>query len=180
LKYRNRKNKAMSDAKVNKIIDTLLDEGDEETYAIVAIMLGTGARISEVLAMDEEDIGRLMIVRKKKAEKEKTRTRSFWIAKVGRIVWFNRCIDDGVKVCFRLHRKTVWKRCKALGFEPHQCRHTYATNLLKSGVPLGEIMEALGHDDMRSTIVYCGRYMNARQMREALEMIISGVKPEKM
>jgi site-specific recombinase XerD len=37
---------------------------------------------------------------------------------------------------------------------PHRFRHTFATGLLRSGVDIRVIKEALGHEDIKSTVIY--------------------------
>ena len=37
---------------------------------------------------------------------------------------------------------------------PHRFRHTYATKLLESGVDVRVVKELLGHEDIKSTVVY--------------------------
>jgi integrase/recombinase XerD len=37
---------------------------------------------------------------------------------------------------------------------PHRFRHTYATRLLENGVDLRIVKELLGHEDIKSTVVY--------------------------
>jgi integrase/recombinase XerD len=37
---------------------------------------------------------------------------------------------------------------------PHRFRHTYATRLLRAGVDIRLVKELLGHEDIKSTVVY--------------------------
>jgi site-specific recombinase XerD len=37
---------------------------------------------------------------------------------------------------------------------PHRFRHTYATRLLEAGVDVRVVKELLGHEDIKSTVVY--------------------------
>jgi site-specific recombinase XerD len=45
-------------------------------------------------------------------------------------------------------------------------RHTYAQNLLESGVTIFEIMEMMGHDKIESTKVYL--HIHVKLMRKVL------------
>jgi len=45
-------------------------------------------------------------------------------------------------------------------------RHTYAQNLLESGVTIFEIMEMMGHDKIESTKVYL--HVHVKLMRKVL------------
>ena len=37
---------------------------------------------------------------------------------------------------------------------PHRFRHTYATRLLRAGVDIRLVKELLGHEDIKSTVIY--------------------------
>ena len=37
---------------------------------------------------------------------------------------------------------------------PHDCRHTFAANLARAGVPLPAIKELLGHSSIQTTMIY--------------------------
>ena len=54
--------------------------------------------------------------------------------------------------------KSAWKSaCKSANihdFRVHDLRHTYCTNLLESGANLAEVMELIGHNDIRMTKRY--------------------------
>ncbi|MBE0467620.1 MAG: tyrosine-type recombinase/integrase, partial [Candidatus Desulforudis sp.] len=41
-----------------------------------------------------------------------------------------------------------------IDFHAHRCRHTFATELLRRGVPLDVVQEALGHADINTTRTY--------------------------
>ena len=60
----------------------------------------------------------------------------------------------------RLHRQNFWTIVKAIGSaagidtHPHALKHSLATHLVGADVNLGKVQQALGHADIRSTMVY--------------------------
>jgi integrase/recombinase XerD len=54
---------------------------------------------------------------------------------------------------------------------PHTLRHTYATRLLKQGVPMAEVQKLLGHESIEVTVdVY--HHMDLEQAREAINTVL--------
>ena len=62
----------------------------------------------------------------------------------------------------RLGMHGVERRIRDLGkkagieysVHPHRFRHTFATNMLHRGMPVEEVQKLLGHDDMKTTLIY--------------------------
>ncbi len=62
----------------------------------------------------------------------------------------------------RLRRRT------GIGFDPHWCRHTAATRMLRDGVPIEVVSKLLGHADMTTTSSVYG-HLTMEDARRALE-----------
>jgi integrase/recombinase XerD len=62
----------------------------------------------------------------------------------------------------RLRRRT------GIGFDPHWCRHTAATRMLRDGVPIEVVSELLGHADLTTTSSVYG-HLTVEDARKALE-----------
>lgn len=64
----------------------------------------------------------------------------------------------GLELSYESLSKMVKRACKKAGIEknvtPHALRHTYATNLLRRGVPITTIKDALGHESIETTQIY--------------------------
>ncbi len=60
----------------------------------------------------------------------------------------------------RLHRQNFWRIANELGKQagfdvhPHQLKHSLATHLIAADVNVAKVQQALGHADIRSTMVY--------------------------
>jgi integrase len=62
----------------------------------------------------------------------------------------------------------MWLACKAAGIEPmtfHGLRHTYASELVRRGVPLMMVAQQLGHRDTRMVEMHYGHLQLARRSR---------------
>ena len=62
----------------------------------------------------------------------------------------------------RLRRRT------GIGFDPHWCRHTAATRMLRDGVPIEVVSKLLGHADLTITASVYG-HLTVEDARKALE-----------
>lgn len=51
----------------------------------------------------------------------------------------------------------------------HILRHSFASNMIKKGVPLPYLQKLLGHSDLRVTSIYIHQDIN--ELREAMELI---------
>ncbi len=61
------------------------------------------------------------------------------------------------------------KRLKMTQFKLHSLRHTFATNLVSAGVDILAVKELLGHQDIRTSMVYAKA--NTETLRNAVELL---------
>ena len=135
--------------------------------ALVALMLGSGLRGAEALALDWADLdlqsGRLWVRHGKG-----NRDRIVWLP-AGALdilgAWRVRttydrvfCTRDGAPLQTRYVRRAI-KRAGvraglALDVHPHMLRHTFATLLYRATLDLRIVQRALGHTDIRHTTIY--------------------------
>ena len=68
--------------------------------------------------------------------------------------------SDGIYQRYGMHgvERMIRTYGKNAGIEydihPHRFRHTFATNMLHRGMPVEEVQKLLGHDDMKTTLIY--------------------------
>jgi integrase/recombinase XerD len=134
--------------------------------ALVEVLLGTGARISEVLGLDRHDVDLQRREAKILGKGGKPRVLFFtdraleWLERrrdvdealfVTRRSRPRRLSYDAVKTSFRRvgRRAPLRKTVTA-----HVLRHTVATTLLFNGCPIGHIKELLGHERLETTCRY--------------------------
>lgn len=131
----------------------------------VYLFLYTGLRLAEVAALTWADIdleeGMLMVQEGKGGKARTVPIHPRLAAELsqvtdrrpGRAVIGRR---DGSA----MHPKSVaeiftrWLRARGVELTPHQLRHTFASTMLRAGVPLPDIQNALGHSSLETTQMY--------------------------
>ena len=138
--------------------------------ALVEVLLGTGARISEVLSLDRRDVDsrsrEVKIIGKGKKQRVLffTERAIEWLGRylesrrddepslfVAGGSQPRRLIYDAVKTVFHRFARRARLKKKVTA---HVLRHTVATTLLFNGCPIGHIKELLGHERLDTTCRY--------------------------
>ncbi|HIV02403.1 MAG TPA: site-specific tyrosine recombinase XerD [Candidatus Aphodoplasma excrementigallinarum] len=140
--------------------------------AMLELLYATGIRVSELIALDLDDLNISMGFLKCQSGRER-------VIPLGSIA-LNACVeyienargllvrDENEKALFvncnghRLTRQGFWKIVKQYKSQagikgeltPHTLRHSFAAHLLENGADLKSIQEMLGHSDISSTQVY--------------------------
>ena len=174
--------KALSMDQVEPLLaapDTSTVEGLRDA-ALLELLYGTGARVSEVCALDVDDIrpvlddpdlGLRLIG---KGDKERIVPLGSYAAKAvdawlirGRPAWAE--IGNGEHALLlntrgrRLSRQSAWAVIRRAGeaagldvehLSPHSLRHSYATHLLDGGADVRVVQELLGHSSVTTTQIY--------------------------
>lgn len=174
--------KALSMDQVESLLaapDTSTVEGLRDS-ALLELLYGTGARVSEVCALDVDDIrpvlddpdlGLRLIG---KGDKERIVPLGSYAAKAvdawlirGRPAWAE--IGNGEHALLlntrgrRLSRQSAWAVIRRAGeaagldvehLSPHSLRHSYATHLLDGGADVRVVQELLGHSSVTTTQIY--------------------------
>jgi integrase/recombinase XerD len=142
--------------------------------ALLELMYATGARVSEVLALDLDDLIDPTLVRLfGKGSKERVvpvgsfaqRALEAYLVRVrpGLVA-----LGKGTPALFlnqrggRLSRQSAWQVISAAGklaglgdeVSPHTLRHSFATHLLEGGADVRVVQELLGHSSVATTQIY--------------------------
>ena len=172
--------KALTIAEVSDLIAAAKSPGNPQALresAILELLYGTGARISEIVALNVNDVmkidgGEVSSLRLSgKGGKER-------VVPIGRYArealdqYLVRVRPNLVNVdreaLFlndrggRLSRQSMWKmvadaakRAKiSVDVSPHSLRHSYATHLLDGGADVRVVQELLGHSSVTTTQIY--------------------------
>lgn len=159
--------------------DTSTVEGLRDV-ALLELLYGTGARVSEVCALDVDDIRRVLddpdlgLRLIGKGDKERIVPLGSYAAKAvdawlirGRPAWAE--IGNGEHALLlntrgrRLSRQSAWAVIRRAGeaagldvehLSPHSLRHSYATHLLDGGADVRVVQELLGHSSVTTTQIY--------------------------
>ncbi|RPH61993.1 MAG: recombinase [Chloroflexi bacterium] len=147
--------------------------GRQRDASLVIFLLNTGLRLAELLALQLDDVeiserkGRVL-VRQGKNNRERSvplnaaarKALQDWLnvrpQKETRFIWI--AVEDESE---RLTPRSVQRVLKRLGQEagipdlhPHLARHTFARNLVDSGVGLEKVARLLGHSNLNTTRIY--------------------------
>lgn len=171
--------KALTISQVEQLLAAAGPEPDDETAdtlrlrdrALLELLYATGSRVSEVTALDLDELIQQDMVRVRgKGSKER-------VVPIGRFA--QRALEaylvrsrpvlsarGSTPALFlnqrggRLSRQSVWeiiqKAGEACGIEvsPHSMRHSFATHLLEGGADVRVVQELLGHSSVATTQIY--------------------------
>lgn len=140
---------------------------DLKERAMIDLMLSTGCRIGELEKMDRKDINGDEMVVYGKGSKER------WVYLNAKALFslgeYLKTRDDDNPALFVSDQKPH-ARLKISGFEirlrklgreigvdnvhPHRFRHTAATMALNRGMPIEQVQQMLGHEQIATTLIY--------------------------
>lgn len=141
--------------------------------AMLEVMYATGMRVSELLALDMDDVN-LELGYIQCSNSRKTRAIPLYPAALNALELYIKDVRTSMladlreKALFvniggvRMSRQGFWKILKhyqiKAGIEteitPHTLRHSFAVHLLENGADLNSVQELMGHSDISSTQLY--------------------------
>lgn len=142
----------------------------ERDLALIEFLYSTGVRVSELVALNRQDIdfyGKNVVVYGKGSKERETyltatsclhlkaylnsRSDSNEALFVSARAPHTRLTVAGVEKMLR----RIGKDAGVQKVHPHRFRRTMATNVLKKGMALEEVKELLGHTKLDTTMIYC-------------------------
>ncbi|AXE38568.1 site-specific tyrosine recombinase XerD [Acidipropionibacterium virtanenii] len=176
-------------------VEALLESCDTTTVeglrdrALLELLYGTGARISEICALDVDDLTAVIADPRSglrlvgKGDKERivplgayaVEAVQAWLVR-GRPGWAGRGTAGAALLLNsrggRLSRQSAWAVLQRAGrragtgehLSPHSLRHSYATHLLDGGADVRVVQELLGHASVTTTQIYT--LVTAEHLRE--------------
>lgn len=141
--------------------------------AMLEVMYATGVRVSELLALDVDDVNLDQGIIKCNSAK-KNRIVPLYPAALRSLTVYMQQVRDSLVVDsmeralfvnvsgVRMSRQGFWKILKHYQqmaqidkeITPHTLRHSFAVHLLENGADLGSVQELMGHCDISSTQLY--------------------------
>jgi site-specific recombinase XerD len=156
-------------------------------YALLAVLLSTGRRLSEVAGLEMRDLepagGSLVLVFRRCKGGKVQRDALPAPARVALLAWIRACYGDGVQTGRQDDERPIWtvlvrgqhygKRLgiqgiadvckKRLGTSKvHATRHSFSHAMAAAGAPVAEIQARLGHASLATT----GRYLASLKQAE--------------
>lgn len=182
--------KALSVDEVQRLLDSIGRDTAEglRDACLLELLYGTGARISEIVALDVDDVGN--------RDDPDARLRLFGKGSKERLVPLGSYARDAIDAWLvrgrpayaakgggtpalllntrgaRLSRQSAWNILQARASDagltqqvsPHSLRHSFATHLLDGGADIRVVQELLGHASVTTTQIYTE--VTAEHLRE--------------
>lgn len=163
-----------------KLDQTIIGKRD---YAVIALLLATGIRRSEAIAITIDDYNTrtgVLNIQAGKGDKQRTaylNTESRlvvrqWLAERGRLPGslFNPVTKTGTILNKALSSQTIYdiikqrsEQAKIEQVRPHDLRRTFVTHLLDAGVDINTTRQLVGHSDIQTTARYDCRDQKSQQ-----------------
>lgn len=137
----------------------------------LSLLIFTGARKSEIIALDWKDIdfkNQTVTIRKGKGKKERIIPLAEHLA-IALVHYYSERhpkLSDPILISDKNRRisstdfqqlfQRYIKKCglDGKGYTPHKCRHSLASLLVQQGVDILVVAKMLGHEDLNSTKIY--------------------------
>ncbi len=179
--------KALTIKEVSSLIDATIREGDPislRDHAMIELLYGTGARVSEIVGIDINDFAQSEVdgsaittlkLRGKGSKERIVPLGSFaksaldaYLVRIRPVLLAKSKSSRAETALFlnqrgsRLSRQSAWQvisdAADATGLtgkvSPHVFRHSYATHLLDGGADIRVVQELLGHASVTTTQIY--------------------------
>ena len=152
-----------------KIIDGLMAVQNSKHRCLLLLAYSAGMRVSEVVSLQITDINsdRMQIhIKSAKGKKDRMVTLSTTILGLLRkyyllykpTTWLFDGQYPGEHISSRCAQQVFKDAYKKLGLPPncsfHSLRHSFATHLLENGTDITYIQKLLGHNDIKTTLIY--------------------------
>lgn len=165
IKYPTEKRTPFSDTEIDALRSACRNKKER---AIIEMLLSTGARISELVALDIEDINftaRSVKIRHGKGDKARTTYATPVAIKRLKEYLSERSDENTAAFANRQGERitpggvrkilnTIGDRAKVENVHPHRFRRTMATGLAARGMDVQEVSKLLGHSNLNTTMVY--------------------------
>ena len=179
--------KTLSVEKVIEVIESIssTDANTSRNKLIFEFLYGTGARISELVNTDLDDIdieSNIVKIRFGKGSKQRIIPlgKQLKIAINSYLTRERNALVSSKKSCnslllnsrgARLSRQSIWEVINKIALQnnlaeltPHTLRHAFATHLLEGGADVRVVQELLGHSSVNTTQIYT--HITVERLRE--------------
>jgi integrase len=148
------------------LLKTCYESDNPYLYTFVVLLLSTGCRYNEIRCLKWTDVdlfqGKITITKSKNSDVRSIPIRGMALELLRNLATQNPSIGyvfpsphvHSRPIELRRAFRTAIKRAGLRNFRGHDCRHSYATEMLAQGLSLGEIGHLLGHRSISMTRRY--------------------------
>ena len=150
-----------------------------ESYYIISCLIDLGCRVSELLGLEKRyvDFGNNQInFNERKNDNAVAVPMTDRVKKIMKLYCNNKRDFDRVFILEYDQLNGIWQDArKSLGYADkkfytlHLCRHTTASRLVQRGVPLLLVKDWLGHEDIKTTMIYA--HLQPRALHSVVEVL---------
>lgn len=177
----NARQRYLTEDECERLLASCVESRNPYLYSVVVLALGTGMRRGELLGLRWDDVNfKDRVITLKKTKNGSVRCiplveMTFHILKTMHdsetIIDTTHQIFPSLNLERYLDIRTAWlfalKRASINDFRFHDLRHSCASFLIAAETPLREVMEILGHKDMRSTLRYT--HLTYKKLADSLQ-----------
>ena len=157
----------MEEELLNYLLDKSFDEDNKfylESHFIISCLIDLGCRVNELLGLEKRyvDFNNNQInFNERKNDNAVAVPMTDRVKKIMKLYCNNKRDFDRVFILEYDQLNGIWQDArKSLGYADkkfytlHLCRHTTASRLVQRGVPLLLVKDWLGHEDIKTTMIY--------------------------
>ena len=172
----------MEEELLNYLLDKSFDEDNKfylESHFIISCLIDLGCRVNELLGLEKRyvDFNNNQInFNERKNDNAVAVPMTDRVKKIMKLYCYNKRDFDRVFSLEYDQLNGIWQDArKSLGYADkkfytlHLCRHTTASRLVQRGVPLLLVKDWLGHEDIKTTMIYA--HLQPRALHSVVEVL---------
>ena len=172
----------MEDELLDYLLDKSFDEDNKfylESHFIISCLIDLGCRVNELLGLEKRyvDFNNNQInFNERKNDNAVAVPMTDRVKKIMKLYCYNKRDFDRVFSLEYDQLNGIWQEArKSLGYADkkfytlHLCRHTTASRLVQRGVPLLLVKDWLGHEDIKTTMIYA--HLQPRALHSVVEVL---------
>ena len=162
-----------------ELLDYLLVNEHREAKDIVECLIDLGCRVSELLGLEKRYVdfdNNQINFNERKNDNAVAVPMTDRVKKIMKLCCNNKRDFDRVFILEYDQLNGIWQDArKSLGYADkkfytlHLCRHTTASRLVQRGVPLLLVKDWLGHEDIKTTMIYA--HLQPRALHSIVEVL---------
>ena len=172
----------MEEELLNYLLDKSFDEDNKfylESHFIISCLIDLGCRVNELLGLEKRYVdfkNNQINFNERKNDNAVAVPMTDRVKKIMKLYCNNKRDFDRVFILEYDQLNGIWQDArKSLGYADkkfytlHLCRHTTASRLVQRGVPLLLVKDWLGHEDIKTTMIYA--HLQPRALHSVVEVL---------